>query len=99
MGSSVSPRTFLLVQVQSRRDAEIVRTKKYYLKLYMSDVGGFMSTPKRRCANVSGVSAPRPKYRRVSVDLWKEACQMAKNGYDEALPSLEEATQLFGYID
>jgi Homeobox KN domain len=40
---------------------------------------------------------PRPKYRRRSVELWKEACQTAHHVYDQDLPSLEEATLLFGY--
>jgi len=42
--------------------------------------------------------SPRKKFRRVSIELWRETCQNARNVYnDEALPSLEEATQLFGY--
>ena len=43
-------------------------------------------------------SSPRPKYRRHSIDIWKEACQTANHVYDDQeLPSLEEATRLFGY--
>lgn len=41
--------------------------------------------------------SPRPKYRRRSLDIWKEACQAANHVYDDELPSLEEATRLFGY--
>ena len=42
--------------------------------------------------------APRPKYRRVSLKLWKEACQSAEHAFNDCdLPSLEEAAQLFGY--
>ena len=42
--------------------------------------------------------SPRPKYRRRSIDVWKEACQTANHVYDDdELPSLEEATRLFGY--
>jgi Homeobox KN domain len=41
--------------------------------------------------------SPRPKYRRQSIDAWKEACQTANHVYDDDLPSLEEATRLFGY--
>jgi Homeobox KN domain len=48
-------------------------------------------------AAVTSVVTPRRKFRRTSVDLWKEACQTANNVYDQELPSLEEATQLFGY--
>jgi hypothetical protein len=43
--------------------------------------------------------SPRPKYRRQSIDVWKEACQTANNVYDNELPSLEEATRLFGYAN
>ena len=44
--------------------------------------------------------SPRPKYRRRSIDIWKEACQTANHVYDDdELPSLEEATRLFGYAD
>jgi Homeobox KN domain len=42
--------------------------------------------------------SPRPKYRRRSIDVWKEACQAANHVYDDdELPSLEEAARLFGY--
>ena len=44
--------------------------------------------------------SPRPKYRRRSIDVWKEACQTANHVYDDdELPSLEEATRLFGYAN
>jgi Homeobox KN domain len=55
--------------------------------------------------NTAGASAcsfipPRPKYRRYSIDIWKEACQTANHVYDDdELPSLEEATRLFGYTN
>jgi hypothetical protein len=41
--------------------------------------------------------APRKRFRRVSLDLWIESCQKAAHVNDEALPSLEEASRLFGY--
>jgi Homeobox KN domain len=48
----------------------------------------------------SSVVSPRPKYRRFSIDIWKEACQTANDVYDDQeLPSLEEATRLFGYAN
>jgi hypothetical protein len=48
----------------------------------------------------SGNSSPRPKYRRRSIDVWKEACQTANHVYDDdKLPSLEEAARLFGYAN
>lgn len=40
---------------------------------------------------------PRKRFRRISIELWRESCQKAVHVYDDALPSLEEATQLFGY--
>jgi Homeobox KN domain len=46
---------------------------------------------------ISYTMSPRPKYRRHSIDVWKEACQTANHVYDDELPSLEEATRLFGY--
>ena len=84
----------------SRRDVEIVRMKKHYLKLFLAENDILPSTPKRarpQDENVEEVTTPRPKYRRVSIELWKSACLTTSNSYDEALPSLEEATQLFGY--
>jgi Homeobox KN domain len=48
----------------------------------------------------SNIVSPRPKYRRFSIDIWKEACQTANHVYDDQeLPSLEEATRLFGYAN
>ncbi|CAJ1949267.1 unnamed protein product [Cylindrotheca closterium] len=47
---------------------------------------------------VTETTEPRKKFRRVSIGLWRETCQKAANVYDDdALPSLEEATQLFGF--
>lgn len=43
------------------------------------------------------LTVPRPKFRRFSVELWKDACRSAENVYDHELPSLEEAVTLFGY--
>ena len=43
-------------------------------------------------------SSPRKRFRTVSMDLWIDACRNASHVYDdECLPSLEEASQLFGY--
>jgi hypothetical protein len=43
-------------------------------------------------------SSPRKRFRTVSIDLWIDACQNASHVYnDECLPSLEEASLLFGY--
>lgn len=60
-----------------------------------------LSTQKRGrsyLADTEDVVTPRPKFRRVSVELWKEACQSPQNDYyDSSLPSLEEAATLFGF--
>jgi hypothetical protein len=43
-------------------------------------------------------SPPRKRFRTVSIDLWIDACRKASHVYnDECLPSLEEASRLFGY--
>lgn len=56
------------------------------------------ATPKKRkCPVVAIPVTPRPKYRRRSFELWKEACVTADHVYDHDLPSLEEASLLFGY--
>ena len=44
-------------------------------------------------------STPRKKFRRVSLDTWRDACQEASDVYCDSLPTLEEATQLFGYAN
>mmetsp|Transcript_41763 Transcript_41763/g.100566 ORF Transcript_41763/g.100566 Transcript_41763/m.100566 type:complete len:329 (+) Transcript_41763:180-1166(+) len=41
--------------------------------------------------------APRKRFRRVSIELWRETCQNACHANDDTLPSLEEASQLFGF--
>ena len=39
----------------------------------------------------------RKRFRTVSIDVWRKKCQDAANVYDDALPSLEEASRLFGF--
>ena len=89
-----------MFQEQSRRDAELMRLKKKLLQEYFANKAR-RQPPKKRtfCALFEAVEnvAPRPKYRRVSLDMWRSACKTASYVYDESLPSLEEATQLFGY--
>ena len=81
-------------QLHSRRDAEIVRAKKLVLRSYLEQTG---ETKSRKRSLVAEQPTPRPKFRRVSVQLWKDACQSAPCYDHEMLPTLEEATQLFGY--
>ena len=88
----------MCLQEQSRRDAELMRLKKKLLATYFAQKAE--SSKKRTvCALFEAVEnvTPRPKYRRVSLDMWRSACKTAGDTYDESLPSLEEATQLFGY--
>lgn len=42
---------------------------------------------------------PRKKYRRVSMETWRDACQAASDVYCESLPTLEEAAKLFGFTN
>ena len=50
--------------------------------------------------SISTILSHRSKYRRRSIDVWKEACQTANHVYnDDELPSLEEAARLFGYTN
>jgi hypothetical protein len=53
----------------------------------------------KRTVDQESVQTPRKKFRRLSLNSWRDACQNADHTYDESLPSLEEATQLFGYAD
>ena len=58
---------------------------------------GAMSESYSYSSSSEDVVAPRKRFRRVSMDLWIESCQKAAHINDEALPSLEEASRLFGY--
>ena len=97
----------LPLQEQSRRDAELMRLKKQFLATYFAEksaaeAAAAAENSKKRSAPCPLLEAienvsPRPKYRRVSLDTWKTACKKACHVYDESLPSLEEATKLFGY--
>ena len=41
----------------------------------------------------------RPKYLRKCTNTWRDACRTATDGYDCELPSLDEASHLFGYSE
>jgi hypothetical protein len=47
----------------------------------------------------SSSTTPRKRFRRMSLDMWIDACKSASDNEDESLPSLEEATRLFGYCN
>jgi hypothetical protein len=90
--------------MQTRRDAEIVRVKKQCLTQY-NDAQNNRSLPiqkrKLRQAQLEQVEditqTPRKKFPRVSLEVWKAACQNSADVYCASLPTLEEAAQLFGY--
>lgn len=121
-------------KVQSRRDAEVVRVKKHYLRRYLSTISNDVNEAQvtseendnfshynvESCANqeqplkrvrlenavrqyktwkIHCNDSPSKKVRHVhkNPDSWKEACKCANHGYCDSLPSLEEATQMFGY--
>lgn len=52
---------------------------------------------KRKVTAIAEIAAPRPKYRRKSIEAWKQACEKANHGYCETLPTLDEAARLFGF--
>ena len=87
------------MQEQSRRDVELMRLKKHFLSVYFAEKAASNNKKRSVDALFQAVEkvAPRPKYRRISLDTWKSACMKACDGYDESLPSLEEASRLFGY--
>ena len=55
------------------------------------------SHSKRKLRGLDGVQRPRKKFRRCTLEVWREVCQNATNVYDEDLPSMEEASRMFGY--
>ncbi|KAL7574233.1 hypothetical protein ACA910_012489 [Epithemia clementina (nom. ined.)] len=56
-------------------------------------------SPSKRKATCTAQEAiaPRPKYRRKSIEVWKRACADASHGYCATLPTLDEAARLFGF--
>lgn len=83
-------------QIQRCREAEIRKLKLQYLDGFMSSQPS--SPKKRRAIEDEPVELkPRQKFRRPSLVLWREACSTTDSFYDQALPSLEEATALFGF--
>ena len=147
-------------KVQSRRDGEVLRIKKHYLKLYLATRGihsasspmgsGTHAVPPSSASSVSSAPdtnaviavnsyavsplidtsaqeastssrtravtctdigqdeynmkpAPRKRARTSSGSFlkgeeeWRELCKSAKSFYCDDLPSLEEATTMFGY--
>jgi hypothetical protein len=56
-------------------------------------------TKKRSRIAARAVTPQRQKFRRVSFDLWKDACSKASDFQDENLPSFEEASRLFGFTN
>ena len=90
-------------KVQSRRDAEIVRVKKHYLRVFLNEdretESRASSGAKRKLLdNEDALERRRIKYsRRNTPAMWRDACYQAASEYDDGLPSLEEAAFLFGF--
>lgn len=56
-----------------------------------------LKASKKRAREEDENVAFRPKYLRQSLPTWRDACRSAENVYDRELPSLEEASHLFGF--
>ncbi|GKY98834.1 hypothetical protein MPSEU_000839400 [Mayamaea pseudoterrestris] len=90
---------------EASHQAELDRIKLHFLQKYIASVATAVEEStmiaNKRTRSFDDMEAvvdtPRPKYRRVSIDMWKEACKLARDGYDSSLPSLEEAANLFGF--
>jgi hypothetical protein len=82
----------------------VVRIKKQYLMQHLSDCSAsdllvMRTSPVKRTRSddFEDVVVRRRKYSEASPSLFREACTTASHVYDIGLPSLEEATALFGY--
>ena len=95
--SYVIPSDASYKKAQSNRRAEIESLKRYHLEEYLMQRQHVVSAKRSRASIEEELPTPRPKYRRVSIDIWKEACLTARDGYDRSLPSLDEAANLFGF--
>jgi hypothetical protein len=83
--------------------------KKQYLEMFLSETaaGAAGITPvddrqaaskkRDRSSQDDEVVSRRPKYLRQSPPLWRDVCRTANDIYDRELPSIEEASHLFGY--
>jgi len=99
----------MLNEIQSRRDSEIVRIKKHFLKVFLTGNLNLLSfshvsdIPQKRKRIVTEecfeqVVFLRPKYNRKNAPgTWRGACISATHFRDSSLPNLEEAARLFGY--
>lgn len=133
-------------KVQTRRDGEVLKMKKHYLKLYLATRGiHSVSTPPTgsdaginagTVSSASSVSSmtestsstsrqtnaispvakrthvfgkeeeitPRKRARTLSgsfvegEEAWKELCTQAAHPFSDSLPSMEEASLMFGYV-
>jgi len=132
-------------KIQTRRDGEVLKVKKHYLKLYLATRGiHSVSTPPTgsdaaintgTVSSASSVSSmtestsstrptnaispvakrthvfgkeeeiiPRKRARTLSgsfvegEEAWKELCTQAAHPFSDSLPSMEEASRMFGYV-
>ena len=92
-------------ELEALYQAQVNRVKEQYLQEYLQRTAAQETAvvEKKRSRSFEtledDVDTPRLKYRRVSIELWKEVCQSARDGYDMSLPSLEEAASLFGFAE
>jgi len=63
----------------------------------LADVPLVATSKKRSFEEPAMINTPRKKFCVESPSLWKKACETAEGVYDVDLPTLEEATLLFGF--
>lgn len=73
-----------------------MRLKRRFLKLFLEEQGSIQVKRSFETVRETDLS-PRKKFRLESPKVWKEACKAAADLYDTDLPTLEEATLLFGF--
>lgn len=75
------------------------RLKSHYFSMFSEELRPKAKGKRKASHTRDEPLAHRPKYRRVSIETWKKACEDAHDGYCDSLPTLEEAARLFGFRD
>jgi hypothetical protein len=66
--------------------------------MYLDEATAVKIPTKRTALQVTEMEpSPRKKFRRESACLWRESCGSVDDLYDAGLPTLEEASLLFGF--
>ena len=76
---------------------QVERLKSHYFSIFSDDRRPHETSKRKVASSCDEPLAHRPKYRRVSIETWKKACEDANDGYCDSLPTLEEAARLFGF--